>query len=383
MPHTTVVDNPEAWGDAFERERARLVRLCLHLTHDSEAAEDLVQETLVKAWVHLHQLHDQDRYAQWLSAIARRECRGWVQNHQRQFVGSFPHARDATPLLPTRVEEIADEYDLEVELEHKELAELLDRALALLPLTTRTVLMESYFRQSPLAAIATRLSMSEGAVKITVHRGKLALRRLLVTELWQDTVSWSLCPPGILDWQETRIWCPICGRYRLLGRFTKSKTDLTLRCPACHSRSGDMFAHAESGEIFRGISGFKPALTRLLTTTVTAFRQGSCSCGGALTLLRVGLEDTPLRLHCADIACGLCHRVSHISLPWLVLASREGQRFWRQNPRIRLLPEREVEVAGCAALVTSFQSVTGQARFDVVSRRQTFARISMVGASPA
>lgn len=379
MPHG-VADSAEAWGAALQRERARLVHLCLHLTHDQEAAEDLAQETLLKAWVNLHQLRDQERFAQWLSAIARSECWHWVQSQQRPSLRSLPHGRDSLPLPPNWAEEMSDEVDLAADLERKERAAFLDRALALLPSTTRTILVERYVCQSPQATIAARLGMSEGAIKVRAHRGKRALRRILATTFGPETASWHLSTPDTLEWQETRIWCPICGRQRLVGRFATGKTALTLRCPTCHSRPGGVFAHTESEELFRDISGFKPALTRMLTTTGAAFRHGRCLCGGPQTLLRVGLEDAPLRLHCAESTCLRCHRVSRTSLPWLVLASPEGQRFWRENPRIHVLPEHEVEAAGGAALVTSLQSLTGQARLDVVSTRQTFAMISVTGA---
>ncbi len=45
------------------------------------------------------------------------------------------------------------------------------------------------------------------------------------------------------------------------------------------------------------------------------------------------------------------------------------------------LPEREIEVDGRAAIVTCFQSVTGQSRLDVVSARDTFELIAVYGGS--
>jgi hypothetical protein len=60
------------------------------------------------------------------------------------------------------------------------------------------------------------------------------------------------------------------------------------------------------------------------------------------------------------------------------LALPEAQRFWREQRRIRVLPPREEEVGGRAALVTSFERLGGGARLDVVARRDTLAVVTVV-----
>ena len=39
----------------------------------------------------------------------------------------------------------------------------------------------------------------------------------------------------------------------------------------------------------------------------------------------------------------------------------EAQRFWREFPRLRILPDQEIEVQGSQAFLTRIQSVTGSA----------------------
>ena len=48
-------------------EYPRLVRLCRALTRDADAAEDLVQETLVEAWRNRHKLWDMNGLRPWLA----------------------------------------------------------------------------------------------------------------------------------------------------------------------------------------------------------------------------------------------------------------------------------------------------------------------------
>jgi hypothetical protein len=56
----------------------------------------------------------------------------------------------------------------------------------------------------------------------------------------------------------------------------------------------------------------------------------------------------------------------------LALLTPEGHRFWRRHPRIRSLPQREVEVAGRAALLNTFVSVNGSAELAVLSARDSY-----------
>src|SRR5262245_52105239 len=121
--------------DTLSGERARLVRLCARLSGDRDAAEDLAQETMIEAWRHQDRLQDQQGADRWLAAIARNVCLRWARQRGRERMRlSFP-----TYELPgEQLERLpADDGDITIELEREELAELLDRALALLPADTR------------------------------------------------------------------------------------------------------------------------------------------------------------------------------------------------------------------------------------------------------
>jgi hypothetical protein len=56
-----------------------------------------------------------------------------------------------------------------------------------------------------------------------------------------------------------------------------------------------------------------------------------------------------------------------------------AQRFWRAHPRMRFLPNREVDIGGQMAVVTGFESLGEPARLEVVALRETFEVISING----
>jgi RNA polymerase sigma-70 factor (ECF subfamily) len=54
-----------------EENQDEIFRLCFFLTHDKSQAEDLTQETFLRAFDKLHQLQDEQKLRPWLKSIAR------------------------------------------------------------------------------------------------------------------------------------------------------------------------------------------------------------------------------------------------------------------------------------------------------------------------
>ncbi|MBA3310894.1 MAG: RNA polymerase sigma factor [Nocardioidaceae bacterium] len=191
------------WG---ESERHRLVRLCGAISGDWDAAEDLAQETLLEAWRSADKLLDEAGAERWLAAIARNVCLRWARRRGRDvaLLARVDAAMEAS-VSPF------DEADVEVELERTELIDLLDRALALLPPTTRDVLVDRYVHESPHAEIAARLGISADAVSMRLSRGKIVLRRLFQSQLREEAVAFGLVDESDRNWRETRVWCVDCG----------------------------------------------------------------------------------------------------------------------------------------------------------------------------
>lgn len=397
----------EALPDVFARERASLVRLCARLSGQSAAAEDLAQETMLEAWRHRHALRQPDRAEAWLGGIARNVCLRWLRTYGRDSAHQFARPLDITgagvhrtPLpedaLVAPAIELAAPDDLEVELERHELVTLLDRALALLPLETRGALVAHYVDESPLAEIAARLGVNASAVAMRLQRGKLALRRVLATEFADEMAAFRV---GDLDgsggdgsvWEETPLWCSLCGRRRIMGRYNREEGEWWLRCPSCCVDANDVLIHTHSREILGGVKGYKRAYERLWAwvtayyTPHLAARQVPClRCGRMLPLRQESGEVMPAVPHGKTLEhyCSDCDALCFVSLDALVLAHPLGRRFQQRNPRLRLHPREDVETGGRPAHVTTFESVSGSERLVAVSARDTFELLRIEGDVP-
>jgi RNA polymerase sigma factor (sigma-70 family) len=387
------VDTLTADQDAvLAADRARLVRFCAQITGDAQAAEDLAQETLLVAMQQEQALRNPAKRAQWLSGIARNLCLHWRRRKGLERTRSVqPSSRE--DVLPLDGDDLlTGGCDLEIELERAELVDLLDRAMALLPAETREVLIERYVQESPHADVAARLGLSEEAVKKRVERGKLALKRLLTTELRAEALLLGVISPAAESWQQTRIWCPSCGRHRLEGRFRPAEGELYMHCPEC-SRPDRHYIETHRGDrFFTGVRTYRPAVSRVLCAIHEVYRlrpaDGVALCPSCRQWLPIrrgrppgfppGWDDP----ECIYLLCSRCGYFDGDTWHSLTLSLPQARRFWREHPRMRFLLEREIEVAGSPAVVTGFESLTGSARLEIISLRDTYQVVSINGVAP-
>jgi len=153
-------------GDALH---AHAVRLC---GGDRQRAEDLVQETLLRAWRHPEALDpDRGSVRAWLFTTARHLA---IDAWRRRSVRVSEVVTDALPEPPAE-----DETDRAVE------AWTVAEALARLSPAHREVLLECFYRGRSVAEAAVRLGVPPGTVKSRTHYAlrslKLALEELGVT----------------------------------------------------------------------------------------------------------------------------------------------------------------------------------------------------------
>ncbi|MFY1632202.1 sigma-70 family RNA polymerase sigma factor [Solwaraspora sp. WMMB335] len=168
--HEADVRNPrtESSRDAalravIEQHREMLLGYCIRLTGgDRHMAEDVVQETFVKAWQHVEKL-----------TAERGSVRGWLKQVAHNIaVDQHRAARRRPPEIELAgVAEPPAREDVTGGLTRI----ALDDALGVLPAEHRIVLVEMFLRDRTAAQVARRLGIPLGTVKSRIFYG---LRRL-------------------------------------------------------------------------------------------------------------------------------------------------------------------------------------------------------------
>jgi RNA polymerase sigma factor (sigma-70 family) len=148
-----------AFADLVGRHLPRLRALAFAVLGEREEAEDVVQETLLRAYLGLATLREPERFGSWLGTIAVNLARMRRRRPRRE---TMPLEELAAPAL--------DEVETGV-----------GAALAALPREARELLLMHYVEGLSCAEIADRLSLSSGAVRVRLHRARERLRGLLPT----------------------------------------------------------------------------------------------------------------------------------------------------------------------------------------------------------
>ena len=141
-----------------------LLRYLLRHTRDYQLAEDVVQETLLRAWQHPAQLQRDDGAVRaWLFTVAR-----------NLLVDDARSARNRTA-SGVEVPEQATADDVDATLDRIAIAD----ALASLSTDHRAVVVEAYYLGRSVRQTAEHLGIPEGTVKSRLHYGVRALRNAL------------------------------------------------------------------------------------------------------------------------------------------------------------------------------------------------------------
>lgn len=172
----------EAFYDLVRPHERALYVTAYSILQDPSEAEDVAQETVLKAFRNLHQFRGDARFGTWLVTIAINESRMRLRSRQRVRLESLDAAvsddPDYVPIQLRDWREIPSQT-----LERRELREALTRALAALNDKYREVLVLRDVQLLSVAETAEILGITPGNVKVRLLRARLQMRDRLVTEL--------------------------------------------------------------------------------------------------------------------------------------------------------------------------------------------------------
>ncbi len=152
----------------YDEHAGPLWRYALRLTGDASRAEDVVQETLLRAWKHPEVIADNERPARaWLFTVARNMIIDERRSPKfRNVVASLEDPGVPEQSAPDQVDSALDRL-------------LIADAMAQMSAEHRAVVERSYYRGWTTAQIAADLDIAEGTVKSRLHYAVRALRLTL------------------------------------------------------------------------------------------------------------------------------------------------------------------------------------------------------------
>jgi len=167
-----------AFSDLVSRYDRKIFRLARHITNSDEDAEDVLQETFLKAYEHLDGFQGNAKFYTWLVRIAVNESLMKLRKRKSDRTVSLdePAENGDEPM----VREIAVwDGNPEQQYSSEELRSILDKAIANLKPTFRTVFLLRDVEDLSTEETAAALDISVPAVKSRLLRARLELRERL------------------------------------------------------------------------------------------------------------------------------------------------------------------------------------------------------------
>ena len=159
----------EAFRILVDRYHDRCLRLATHLLRAGGDAEDAVQDAMLRAYRHLGQYQERDRFSAWLFRIVVNQCRTIGARRRGA------HALHQRAALEDGLSEPAVDHPADREATREEL----ERALARLDADQREALVLKFTEDMTYDEMAAVTGVGVSALKMRVQRACKRLRAML------------------------------------------------------------------------------------------------------------------------------------------------------------------------------------------------------------
>ncbi|AND40846.1 MULTISPECIES: RNA polymerase sigma factor [Cytobacillus] len=150
----------------------RLYHICFSMTRDAYLAEDIVQETFIKAMKKAETIIDEEKAGAWLSVIARRTALDAIRRERRK--AAVPMEQDMLECLG-----VATKQNVEQEVESGFAAEEITGAVKKLTGSYRDILLLKIDRGLKEREIAAMLNLNPSTVKTRIFRARKQLKMMV------------------------------------------------------------------------------------------------------------------------------------------------------------------------------------------------------------
>jgi len=169
----------QAFEELVLRHKQRVLAVAQRITNNREDAEDVVQESFHKAFLHLHAFQEKSRFSTWLTRIAMNEA-FMLLRRRRVGVEVLPENPDDG--MNSSLEAFVDQSpNPEESCSQRERTELLTEAINRLGPTIRAAILLRDIEERSVKETAQILGTSIGAVKARLFQGRRKLRGALNT----------------------------------------------------------------------------------------------------------------------------------------------------------------------------------------------------------
>ena len=166
-----LLQKPDAYGLLVRRHSQELYQFVLRFTSSSAAADDVVQEAFLQAYLSAASFDLKRRFKPWLFTIAANKARDWLRSRARQSAVPLDAQIDAHDQSGQTFADLLSSNDDNPpgELELEEQRRVVRRIVDQMPTLLREVLILAYYHRFAYREVAETLGIPIGTVKSRLH----------------------------------------------------------------------------------------------------------------------------------------------------------------------------------------------------------------------
>lgn len=176
----TLKGNSRSYGMLVEKYQAYVFTIAIRVVKLKEEAEEVAQDTFVKAYESLRSFRGDSKFSSWLYSIAYRKALDRVRKSSRQQTSELLEeiTEDDTKFAENALEQ----------MEAKERTAKIEECIMALPETDAALITLYYFEEKSVKEIAQVVNLSEDNIKIKLYRSRKKLFTLLQAYLRPETI---------------------------------------------------------------------------------------------------------------------------------------------------------------------------------------------------
>ncbi|MBR3781372.1 MAG: RNA polymerase sigma factor [Clostridia bacterium] len=178
-------------------ERAYFV--AFEFTKNNQDAEDILQESYIKALSKIKELDKPESFSSWLNQIVANKSKDFLKKKKPMLFNSDEEETDTTELLPDEDTSFNPEENLDQSELQKAVMEVLDE----LSEEKRACVLMMYFEELSVGEIAETLEIPEGTVKTRLFSARKDLKEKFSKR--GITSAFSFAPIGVVIWALRRM----------------------------------------------------------------------------------------------------------------------------------------------------------------------------------
>ncbi|MDO6744584.1 sigma-70 family RNA polymerase sigma factor [Tenacibaculum soleae] len=177
----TLQGDTNAFAFLVDKYKTMIFTLALKMVKSREEAEEISQDTFIKAFKNLSKFKGESKFSTWLYKIGYRTTLDSLKKHKEKY---------STDMIDEiTFNKIKSTENILEGIERKERAEIINNCILRLPVDERTILWMFYFDELSLKEIIAITNFSEANVKVKLHRARKRLLSVIKQNVEPELIN--------------------------------------------------------------------------------------------------------------------------------------------------------------------------------------------------